>query len=802
MKTRNMKSLNYLLAWLLIGIVSTSLQAQSCVGEPGTIEWLIFRKIGNKTELGYLNHLPQYPTQPDRVEYVGSASTTTRYDDDFGGLIRGYIIAPETGTYLFNMTADDNADLYLSTDSTKTNLTRIAFIPGYSNELEFNKYTSQTSVSISLVAGKPYYFEAIYKEGGGGDFIRVHWRKPSNSSDPNYWQIIPGANLARQTCQPICPKKNTSCDDGNPSTTDDRYDAACNCLGTPVNAPACLGDRGSVRALYWDNITGSSLTNLTSNPAYPLMPSRGAIMNSLYVLAHNKDNFGTRLRGYLQVPVTGSYQFNVTGDNSVRLMLGTNLAGTSAPVIAYNINSSNIFDHYKEPQMTSAVMTLSADSLYYIEFLHKENTGGDQFGVFWRTPFAADTVWRIVDGAYLYQFGCELACIPENTPCDDGDPLTYNDKYNNQCACVGTPCADPSCSETLGYTPNDACGATDKHSNTPKDAWTSCQPTQSPNPNRDISHWIKYDLGQVYALDGSQVWNYNAAGATNQGFEHVAVDYSLDGITWFTLGDYTWDQAPGTNGYAGFQFPALEGMVARFVLLTALDNFDNSGCVGLSEVVINAVSCDEVGFACDDADPTTTGDTYGYDCICRGISTAANACDVLELITSSGFLQDGQYDAMLNLTSNGKIATGDKVRFIASQSIKLTDGFRAAREAHFIAKLGACDTTQVNSLIQANNAQTQAALGLTIEPDKISLSIAPNPTRHWAKVQYNIPQEGNMRLGIFDVSGQVIVWLNDGDAPAGSGYKSFPAHQLAAGLYFVVLQFDGQTKTERLVVLD
>ena len=120
-----------------------------------------------------------------------------------------------------------------------------------------------------------------------------------------------------------------------------------------------------------------------------------------------------------------------------------------------------------------------------------------------------------------------------------------------------------------------------------EDAWISCTPGTNPNSERPVSHWIMYDLGWEYVLDEMHVWNYNVWGITDQGMRQVAIDYSIDGTNWNTLGTFTFPEASGSVKYEGFQGPSFDNTPARYVLLTAISNWGNGPCVGLGEVRID-----------------------------------------------------------------------------------------------------------------------------------------------------------------------------------------------------------------------
>jgi len=71
------------------------------------------------------------------------------------------------------------------------NASRIAYFNGWTNSREWNKYGTQQSTTISLVAGQKYYIEVFHKEGNGGDNVAVTWQGPGITQ-----QVIAGSYLS------------------------------------------------------------------------------------------------------------------------------------------------------------------------------------------------------------------------------------------------------------------------------------------------------------------------------------------------------------------------------------------------------------------------------------------------------------------------------------------------------------------------------------------------------------------------------------------------------------------------------
>jgi hypothetical protein len=102
---------------------------------------------------------------------------------NYGARVRGYICAPATGSYTFFIAGDDNAELWLSSDDSPANKTRIAHLSGWTNPRQWDKYSSQRSAKVTLEAGKRYYIEALHKQGWGGDNLAVAWQLPNGQTE-------------------------------------------------------------------------------------------------------------------------------------------------------------------------------------------------------------------------------------------------------------------------------------------------------------------------------------------------------------------------------------------------------------------------------------------------------------------------------------------------------------------------------------------------------------------------------------------------------------------------------------------
>jgi PKD repeat protein len=81
------------------------------------------------------------------------------------------------------------------------------------------------------------------------------------------------------------------------------------------------------------------------------------------------------------------------------------------------------------------------------------------------------------------------------------------------------------------------------------------------------------------------------------------------------------------------------------------------------------------------------------------------------------------------------------------------------------------------------------------------LRVAPNPVDRAARVDFELPQLGWMRLALFDVGGRRVRTLADGLVPPGRHQRTLDARGLPSGVYFLRLETRGMARTMRVVLL-
>ncbi|MEJ2055613.1 MAG: T9SS type A sorting domain-containing protein, partial [Calditrichaceae bacterium] len=77
----------------------------------------------------------------------------------------------------------------------------------------------------------------------------------------------------------------------------------------------------------------------------------------------------------------------------------------------------------------------------------------------------------------------------------------------------------------------------------------------------------------------------------------------------------------------------------------------------------------------------------------------------------------------------------------------------------------------------------------------------PNPFNPVTKIQYNLPEDTQVSLVVYNVNGQKVRELVNGFKPAGSYTVTFDAKGLASGVYFYKIQAGKFTNVKRMLLI-
>ena len=97
--------------------------------------------------------------------------------------IYGLFVAPVSGNYIFSITADDGAQVFLSTDNTEANKTSIINLT-YNTQLKQRLiYADSISDPVTLTANTSYYLEIQHYQGAGNSFLDLGVQMPGNGKN-------------------------------------------------------------------------------------------------------------------------------------------------------------------------------------------------------------------------------------------------------------------------------------------------------------------------------------------------------------------------------------------------------------------------------------------------------------------------------------------------------------------------------------------------------------------------------------------------------------------------------------------
>jgi hypothetical protein len=184
---------------------------------------------------------PKFPNTPDVLRFRTSIEAN-QYDeyDNYGTRLSGVILPPASGNYVFYLASDDQGEFWLSTDETPANLVRLATEPTWTTRRHYlgeadgggrGDPPSNISAPIPLTAGHQYYFEALMKEGIGGDHVAVAWQTPGGPAPVDEGPAIGGSAVGVQTTPPVTacvPPSGTAFPVGTSTVTCTATDAAGN----------------------------------------------------------------------------------------------------------------------------------------------------------------------------------------------------------------------------------------------------------------------------------------------------------------------------------------------------------------------------------------------------------------------------------------------------------------------------------------------------------------------------------------------------------------------------------------------
>lgn len=181
---------------------------------------------------------------------------------------------------------------------------------------------------------------------------------------------------------------------------------------------------GTITRDFWANVHGTTLADVPFNTT----PTSTTQLNIFEGPANVGDNYGSRIRGYICPPVTGSYTFWISSDDYSELWLSTNDNPANKVKIASVSGWTAVREWTKYHEQQSHAVTLTAGNKYFIEALHREIGQGDHIEVGWQLPNG--TMERPIPGSRLASFSASSGSIPTVSITSPANNTTFSNPSN------------------------------------------------------------------------------------------------------------------------------------------------------------------------------------------------------------------------------------------------------------------------------------------------------------------------------------------------------------------------------------
>jgi hypothetical protein len=184
-------------------------------------------------------------------------------------------------------------------------------------------------------------------------------------------------------------------------------------LAAVIAITASISHAGSVARLFYDGVTGTTVGSLTNALIFPNSPTFreqlddftldpfGAPVFGLQGKDNSFIDFGSYVRGYIEVPANGIYTLSLASDDASELWFSTNHIATNATRVAQEtVGGAPLFSGARLTERTSVPFTLVRGEKYYFEALHKQGSGASYLQVGWQRP---DGTQEIIPALHLAQ---------------------------------------------------------------------------------------------------------------------------------------------------------------------------------------------------------------------------------------------------------------------------------------------------------------------------------------------------------------------------------------------------------------
>jgi len=333
---------------------------------------------------GKSNSLAEFfvDTLPDATIHLHRGPETTLaaprdLPGPFTQRLTAYLVPPLSGVYRFAVASSEQSEVWLSPTTTLQGKRLIASVPSATAPDERDRFPSQRSPPIPLVAGQRCCIEVLHRAASANNHLAVGWTLPSGEEQ----FPIAGRHIVLPTEYVPWVRGDPSLPAQFPPVT---VTASLAGGGSPTKPDATPGLVPGLRHERWNTIPGREIADLLRDPRFPAQPDEVAVVPSGQWPLTGV-NFATRLTGWLVPTISGDYRFDLYTDDEGQLWLGSDDRPASRRLLATSTSDMT------KPTISAAVR-LEAGRKYYLELLHKANHSGTRAVVGWTPPGEARQV--------------------------------------------------------------------------------------------------------------------------------------------------------------------------------------------------------------------------------------------------------------------------------------------------------------------------------------------------------------------------------------------------------------------------
>ena len=164
------------------------------------------------------------------------------------------------------------------------------------------------------------------------------------------------------------------------------------------------GMPGVLQVERWDGIDGAELRTLTQKWGFGGRAHSCSLVSCTEYAPENTnaaDDYGIRMRGTITPPVSGEFEFRLTGDNAAQVWLSDNESPYNRRLLLDLEHWTGLRD-LSSTYSPAASAELTGSQPYYFEILMKERGGQEHVSLWWTMP--GQSTPEIIGSNYLYSY--------------------------------------------------------------------------------------------------------------------------------------------------------------------------------------------------------------------------------------------------------------------------------------------------------------------------------------------------------------------------------------------------------------